>query len=85
MIAYILYNKNSPMEREVEHFMAQLERLRVNAKQIEADSLEGTHMTELYELMARPSAVLVRDDGSVVERWQHGLPSPEDISHLSHT
>lgn len=84
MLAYILYLKDSPMERELARFVDRLEELRVDSKMVEADSREGIALSEEYDLVSRPSVALVRSDGSLIERWQGELPLVEDISYLAH-
>ncbi len=84
MITYILYKKASPMERETAEFARRLEILGVDNKLVEADSIEGIRISQLYDLMGRPAVVLVRNEGQMVERWQHVLPMAEDVSYLSH-
>jgi hypothetical protein len=84
MIAYIFYTKDTPADRDIQHFTAELERLQVQTKMIEADSREGIELGELYDVMQRPSVVLVRDDGSTVERWQGDLPLVSEVSSLAH-
>ncbi|MFI5240498.1 MAG: hypothetical protein ACHQUB_02220 [Candidatus Saccharimonadia bacterium] len=84
MKAYVLYTQDSPIHREVARFCEKLIRLGVEAEEIYADSPEGSRIAEIYDLMSRPSVLLVRGDGSVVERWEHDLPQPEDVSYLAH-
>jgi hypothetical protein len=84
MIAYIFYTKDTPADRDIQRFTEELERLQVQTKMIEADSREGIELGELYDVMQRPSVVLVRDDGSTVERWQGDLPPVSEVSSLAH-
>jgi hypothetical protein len=84
MIAKILYTKDAPHEREVDHFIGELAQLRVPTEKVEADSREGIAMTENYDLMQRPALALLRDDGSVVQQWQGELPTTADVSYLAH-
>jgi hypothetical protein len=84
MVLYVLYTKDSPHQRDIEAFARELERRQVKAKLIEADSPQGTSLTQLYDLPARPALVLTRDDGTMVERWQGQLPLVADVSYLAH-
>ncbi len=84
MITYLLYTKNSPMQREVEHLAGVLEQFRVNTQLIEADSPQGISLTENYDMPQRPSVIVVRDDGSFVQAWQGELPPAEEISYHFH-
>lgn len=85
MICYLFYTKDSPEQRLVEDLAADLTKRQVETKLIEADSAQGISLCELYDLTARPAVVLVRQDGTAMERWQDGhLPLPTDISYLAH-
>lgn len=85
MICYLLYTKNSPEERQVQDLAQQLQKSQVETKLVESDSAEGISISDLYDLTARPAVVLVRGDGSPIERWQDGhLPLATDISYLAH-
>ncbi len=85
MIAYIFYSKGTPADREIERFAEDLTKLQVEAKLVDADSPEGTRLTEGYDLWDRPAVVLARLDGSVVERWPHDLPVASEVSYLAHS
>ncbi|HSX48302.1 MAG TPA: hypothetical protein VLF41_02260 [Candidatus Nanoarchaeia archaeon] len=84
MIAKILYNKETESQNLAESFAKSLEELKVPNELIDADTRDGAALAELYDLLSRPSVVLLRDDGSVIERWQHALPLATDISYLAH-
>lgn len=84
MIAYVLYQPNSETETQATAISKQLEELQVPVQLVDGDSVEGIRLNELYDLPARPAIVLVRDDGTMVERWQHQLPLATDISYLAH-
>lgn len=84
MIAKILYNKNSESQSPAENFAKSLDDLKVNNELVDADSRDGAALAELYDLLSRPAVILLRDDGSVVERWQHSLPLATDVSYLAH-
>jgi hypothetical protein len=85
MIAYLLYQPNTEMERPCRDLAKELERNKVDIRLIDADSIEGSHLCELYDLMSRPALVLTRLDGTVVERWQHQLPLVTDVTYLAHS
>ncbi len=84
MIAYVLYSKDAPGERDLKFFVERLSGLGVEAKMVEADSHEGVGITENYDLTNRPAVALVTSDGLLVERWQGELPLAEDVSYLAH-
>lgn len=84
MVANIFYTKDSPNERQADDLAKELERLRVDVRLVEADSVEGGSQAQLYDITSRPAVVLVRDDGTMVERWQNQWPLASDISYLAH-
>lgn len=84
MICYILYQRDSEGERPARDLAHDIERSRVNVELVEADTPQGSHLAELYDLMSRPAVVLVREDGSAVERWQNQLPAASEVSYLAH-
>jgi hypothetical protein len=86
MIAYVLYNRDTPAQRVAEDLCERLKREQVESELIDADSPRGVQLVEHYAIMGRPAAVLVREDGSPVQVWQgeEGLPSPSDVAYLAH-
>lgn len=86
MLTYLLYNRQTPGEAQMQNLARRLEPLQVTLELVDADSPRGTQLTEHYDIMGRPAVVIVRDDGSPVQIWQDAtqLPSPEDISYLAH-
>jgi hypothetical protein len=86
MVAYVLYNKDTPGERVASDMAKRLEQEQVEAELLDADSPRGVQMAEHYDIMGRPAVALVREDGSPVQVWQgeDGMPSPADVSYLAH-
>lgn len=84
MVAYILFQNGTEGERPARDLARELERRQVKAELVEADSPQGSQLAELHDLLSRPAVVLVRDDGSAVERWEHQLPMASDVSYLAH-
>lgn len=85
MICYLLYTKGAPHEQAVQDLSYDLAKREVEVKLVDADSPEGTSLSQLYDLTARPAVVLVRENGSAMERWQgEHLPLGSDISYLAH-
>lgn len=84
MIAYLLYSKDAPGERDIKLFADRLDGLQIETKMVEADSHEGISLTENYDLTSRPAVALITSDGALVERWLGQLPRPEDVSYLAH-
>jgi CRISPR/Cas system-associated endonuclease Cas1 len=84
MVVHILYTKDSPHEREAQRYCEELQKRQVEARLVEADGQEGAALTELYDVLGRPAVILVRSDGSLVERWQLEWPLLGDVSYLAH-
>ncbi len=85
MRAIILITTPGPNEREALRFVQDLDRLRVEAEIVEADSREGIAMRELYDVMATPAVVVAKDDGALVEMWQGSWPQLSEVSYNYHT
>lgn len=83
MLAYVLFTKNSAHSGAAEYFAEDLQRRRVETKLIEADSVEGSRLTKLYDLVSRPAVALVRQDGTLIEVWQHELPPTSEVSYYA--
>jgi len=86
MITYLFYTKQSEGERKMAELADRLSRRDVKAQLVDADSIDGLRLVELYDLMIRPSVIIVRDDGNLVQSWadQDQLPTVEEISYFSH-
>ncbi|MBW4061773.1 hypothetical protein HJC99_04365 [Candidatus Saccharibacteria bacterium] len=86
MICYILYNRNTPGERQVADLAKRLEREDVETDLLDADSPRGVQFAESYDLMARPAAILIKNDGAPLQSWQgeDQMPSPSDVGYLAH-
>jgi hypothetical protein len=85
MIAYLLYNRQTPAEEQMRELGRRLEPLRVTYELVDADSPQGIGLAEAHGIMARPAVLLTRDDGSHVQVWEGDqLPPPTEISYLAH-
>lgn len=76
MKAVILYRPDSEDARAVEEFVREFTR-RTNRdiELIDIDTVEGTNMAELYDIMQYPAVVVIKDDGALVKHWV-GVPLP---------
>ncbi|MDB5178100.1 MAG: hypothetical protein JWN01_43 [Patescibacteria group bacterium] len=85
MIAYVLYNRNTPAERTAADLMKRLKTEQVEAELLDADSPRGIQMAESYDVLGRPAVVLVKADGTPLQIWQgeDSLPSPSDVAYLA--
>ena len=85
MICYLLYNRDTPAERQMADFAARLEPEDVETELIDADSPRGIQLVETYDLMDRPAVLLIKADGAPLQTWQgEQLPTPTDIGYLAH-
>jgi hypothetical protein len=86
MIAYVIYNKNTPAQRLATDLAERLEADEVEAELLDADSPRGISLVEHYDIMDRPAVALVREDGTLMQIWQgeDGMPSSSDIAYLVH-
>ncbi|HSX01260.1 MAG TPA: hypothetical protein VLF67_03365 [Candidatus Saccharimonas sp.] len=87
MLTYLLYNRRTPGEGQMQTLAKRLEPEQVNVELLDADSPRGIQLAEHYDILARPAVVMVRDDGSPVQVWQDpsNLPSPSEIGYLAHS
>ncbi|HSX02770.1 MAG TPA: hypothetical protein VLI05_05665 [Candidatus Saccharimonadia bacterium] len=86
MKTYLLYNRQTPGEGQMQELARRLEPLQVETELLDADSPRGVQLAEHYDVLARPAVLLLRDDGSPVQLWagDDQLPAPTDISYLAH-
>ena len=87
MIAYVLFNRDTPEARLAEELVNRLEKEQVEAELLDADSVRGIQMVESYDILGRPAVILVRADGTPAQVWQgaDSLPTPSDISYIAHS
>ena len=86
MIAYVLFNKETPAERQAEDMAKRLEEEQLEVELLDADTARGIQLVENYDILGRPAVALIRDDGSPVQIWQgvEGMPTPSEVSYLAH-
>lgn len=78
MTLYLFYTHGQPEVSALEHLRDELAHDPVDARLIDADSVEGVALAQLYDVLARPYAVGVRTDGSEIQRWE-GVPSRTEV------
>lgn len=85
MIFYLLYNRGTQAERQVQELACRLEDENVTTELVDADSPRGIQIAESYDLMGRPAAILIKNDGAPVQSWQGDdqLPTPTDVGYLA--
>jgi hypothetical protein len=78
----ILYRPRTEFARSVEEFVQNLERIYPgnNVALTDANSIEGSHQAELYDIMQFPAMLVLGEDGSVVNSWiGPELPLIDDV------
>jgi hypothetical protein len=85
MKAYVLFNRDTPTERQASDYAGRLNDADVDAELLDADSARGIQLAENYDILGRPAVALMREDGSPLQIWQGDeLPSITDVSYLAH-
>lgn len=86
MIAYLLYNRDTPGQRAMEDMAKRLAKEeQVDAELVDADSPRGVQLAENYDILGRPALILVRTDGNPLGTWQGDeMPTMTDIGYLAH-
>jgi hypothetical protein len=86
MIAYVLFNRETPGERLASQLVERLEAEEVDAELLDADSARGIQLVESYDILGRPAVLLMREDGTPMQIWQgeDSMPAPSDIAYLVH-
>ncbi len=78
----ILYHPNSEFATPVESYVRDFER--IHGKPIELVSLEtpeGAHNAKLYDIVAYPALLAIRDDGQLMKEWQGvQLPLMDEVA-----
>jgi hypothetical protein len=85
MIAYVLFNKDTPGERLAAGFNDRLKAEQVASELLDADSPHGIQIAESYDIMGRPAVILLKNDGAALQIWQgeDDLPSPTEVAYLA--
>ncbi|HEY2003930.1 MAG TPA: hypothetical protein VGH44_02335 [Candidatus Saccharimonadia bacterium] len=86
MVVYVIYNRDTPAQRQAEDMAKRLEEAQLEVELLDADSARGIQLVENYDIMGRPAVALIREDGSPVQIWQgeEGLPTPTEVDYLAH-
>jgi hypothetical protein len=69
MIAYVLYNKQTPGETVAADLAKRLEGEQLEVEMLDADSPRGIQLAENYDIMDRPAVALMKADGTPVQIW----------------
>ena len=84
MTTYLLYNRATPNQAQMEALAAQLKPLLVEAELIDADSPRGIQLAENYDILARPAVLLVHGDGSPMQIWAgEQIPLASEIGYMA--
>ena len=80
----ILYRRDSERSREVETFVHDFKQRHEASRLevLEADSREGVAIATLYDVMAYPAILALRDDGTVLHSWEGDmLPLMDEVAY----
>lgn len=73
MRVFCLYRPNTDTERSVTELVAEVKhRYNVELECISMDTVEGTNMAELYEIMLYPAVVAIDSNGVMQKVWADG-------------
>jgi hypothetical protein len=77
MKVVILYRPKSEHAREVETYIHDIEAIHGVHKPdtVDVDSVEGTVMAELYDILDNPAILVLDDTGALLKAWV-GTPLP---------
>lgn len=84
MKVFMFRKKNQPDELGFNRFADELNGLKMNITKVDPNSPEGVDLVSLYDVVDFPAALIIQDDGTLIERWQGRLPTKEEISHFYH-
>jgi hypothetical protein len=85
MKAYILFNRATPSERQMERLEKELKAAEVEVELLDADSPRGIQFAEHYDVMGRPALALIREDGTPTQVWQEEgqFPPVSEVAYLA--
>jgi hypothetical protein len=86
MIAYVLFNKDTPSERIADDLGERLKREQIDVEMLDADSPRGIQFVEDYDLLKRPAVALISSDGTPIQVWEgeDSMPTPADVAYFVH-
>lgn len=81
MTLYIFYTKGAQGHERLERLADSLSHdgHRIEVRMIDADSVEGSGLVQVYDVLARPAIVLAGPDGTPLQTWTDELPQAADI------
>lgn len=80
MKTYVMFRRHHQSQNEADDYTKRLDDKHIEYSLVEADSMEGVSMVDLYDVVRLPSVLVTRDDGQLVRMWLGELP---DLSELS--
>jgi hypothetical protein len=83
MIVTLLYEPNAPSAQNVEQLTRSLDASQVKYRLLDANSVDGSALAELYDVIRRPAVVVTQEDGQLVRLWQGNLPSADDLGYTA--
>lgn len=82
MKAFILYRPQSEFARPVEEYIREFESRRGKSIElVSLDTMEGSDMARLYDIVQYPALLVIRDDGQILKAWQGTrLPLMDEVA-----
>ena len=68
------------MRAQLDDLTIQLDAKGTRYERINSDSSDGASLVELYDAVAYPAVLVLRDDGQMVKMWQGMVPTSDDVS-----
>ncbi len=82
MIVKVFTKENGPEMREAKEFGSKLETDGYSVEYLDIEEEKTSSQIELYDVYSFPTFIIVRDDGSEVERWRGVIPIAGDIKNF---
>ena len=87
MRVIVLYRPNSDHARRVEEYIVDFQRFHPgeSIESLNIDSVDGSHMAELYGVMEYPAVLAVSDDGIMQQMWVgvDKMPLMNDLAYYA--
>lgn len=78
----MLYHPRSEFARSIEEYAHDFERIRGSAIElISLETVEGSDMAKLYDIVRYPALLAVRDNGELLKNWEgESLPLMDEVA-----
>lgn len=82
MKVLIFTKEDGPETREAKEFGENLTKEGYEVEYLDADDEKTTSQAEVYDVYSYPTFIVVREDGSEVERWRGQIPIAGDLKNF---